>query len=129
MKDWSLAEWITNFFQDDNAWYEDGELYEDLIDDTIGLPDDEDYLDAGGIVESMLIIGVTFSLVFLLWWRQRIQQAHARVNQDQQQQQQQQQQQAQQAQQAQQQQQQQQPGIPGNGFDGFAGWAAGGVGL
>lgn len=46
-----------------------------MYDDTIG--DEEGDFDDGGVLESVLIIGVMTALVFLLWWRQRIQQAHA----------------------------------------------------
>lgn len=107
----------------DDPYDEDDEaLYAEYMDDTLDV-DDDGYLDAGGIVESILIIGVTFSLVLLLWYRQRMQQAHAQAEDVRQQG---------QGQQQQQQQQQPPPGPPGNPanpFDGFGGWAAGGMGL
>lgn len=54
---------------DDEEYYNGGDLYDGALGD--GQNSDDD-----GVVESILIIGITFSLVFLLWWRQRLQQAH-----------------------------------------------------
>lgn len=133
-KDWSLSEWIANFIKDDGYYdYEDDVYLDDLYDDTIGGGGNEGDLDEGGLVESLLIIGVMGALVFLLWWRQRIQQAHAQRHEEQQRQQQQMhneqyQQQQQQAQQAQQAQQQAQQGDV-RPDDPFPGWAAGGLGI
>ena len=50
---------------------------EDYYDDTISGNEYGDDFDEGGVVESVLILGVMTALVFLLWWRQRMQQAHA----------------------------------------------------
>ncbi|KAG5977402.1 hypothetical protein E4U55_006845 [Claviceps digitariae] len=127
-QEWSLSEWIANFLKDDDRYYDDEDLYSDYMDDTMDVGGDEDYLDAGGVVESVLIIGVTMSLVLLLWYRQRMQQAHAQAQADndhvhhepptpa-----------------AQQQPQQPDPQPPaaggGNAFDGLAGWAGGGMAL
>ncbi|OAQ66867.1 ubiquitin-protein ligase Sel1/Ubx2 [Pochonia chlamydosporia 170] len=125
-KDWSLAEWIANFMKDD-PYYDEDSLYGDYMDDDTLDVGDEDYLDAGGIVESLLIIGVTLSLVLLLWYRQRMQQAHAQAEEARRQDQNQNQNQNQQPQP-----QPPMPGAPGNlanPFDGFGGWAAGGMGL
>lgn len=65
-------------------------------------------------MESVLIIGVMTALVFLLWWRQRMQQAHQRQEDT----------------------RRREQGLPpleqnqGPGGNGdFAGWAAGGIGL
>ncbi|KAF4969656.1 hypothetical protein FZEAL_10194 [Fusarium zealandicum] len=112
-KDRSVSEWIANFLQDDRFAYDDefyagGDLYDGALGNGEGTDEDD------GVLESLLIIGITFSLVFLLWWRQRLQQAH------------------QQGEDARRREQ----GLPPNprpdaardGAD-FAGWAAGGVGL
>jgi SEL1 protein len=118
-KDWSLSEWVTNFLKDDPYYEDDEALYGDYMDDTMDVGE-EDYLDAGGLVESILILGITFSLVLLLWYRQRMQQAHAQAEE------------ARRQGQGQGPQQQQMPGPganPANPFDGFGGWAAGGMGL
>ena len=122
-QDWSLSEWIANFFREDFFAFDEDYYTDDMYDDTIGGSGD-DYED-DGIVESFLIIGVTMSLLLMLWWRQRMQQNHARdqnARQREQQQQQQQQQQQGQVQPA------QQDGRPDLG-DAFPGWAAGGMGL
>ena len=75
-KDWSLSEWIANFIQEDAYYaYEDEAYVDELYDDTID--GGEGDFEEGGVLESVLIIGVMTALVFLLWWRQRIQQAHA----------------------------------------------------
>jgi SEL1 protein len=73
-KDRSFSEWVANFLQNegqvfDEEYYNGGDLYDGAIGDGQDTEDD-------GVVESILIIGITFSLVFLLWWRQRLQQAH-----------------------------------------------------
>lgn len=78
--------------------------------------DDEDWED-DGLLESLLIIGLTMSLVVLLWWRQRIQQARA---------------QAEEARRREQGLPPHQPPAanqPGVGAANFQGWAAGGMGL
>ncbi|KAJ3476116.1 hypothetical protein NLG97_g9227 [Lecanicillium saksenae] len=68
-KDWSLSEWINNFI-DGELMYED-EFYEDYYDaNTI---DGAEMFEDSNILESLLIVGVTFALVGLVWWRQRIQ--------------------------------------------------------
>lgn len=126
IKDWSLSEWIANFLKDDARYYDDDEdLYSDYMDDTLDVGD-EDYLDAGGVLESILIIGVTMTLVLLLWYRQRMQQARAQVEHVRREEQN---PPPQQPGQQPGQQPQGQGGDPANPPDGFAGWAAGGVGL
>jgi SEL1 protein len=74
-KDRSFSEWIANFLQTEGQVFDDEEYYNggDLYDGALG---DGQNSDDDGVVESILIIGITFSLVFLLWWRQRLQQAH-----------------------------------------------------
>jgi len=112
-KDWSLSDWIAHFIDqaDDYIYDEDG-YYDDYFDDTMGGGDGE--YDDAGIVESVLILGVMTALIFLLWWRQRLQQAHAQREDE----------------------RRREQGLPpmpppaqpapGNGF---AGWAGGGMGL
>jgi SEL1 protein len=110
-KDWSLSEWIANFLQDDGYEYDDyyaDDLYDDTIDGSI------DGFDEGGVVESALIISLMAALVFLLWWRQRIQQAHAE---------------AEEARRREQGLPHQPPAARVNPPDAFQGWAAGGNGL
>lgn len=115
-QDWSLSQWISNFLSEE-GFFADEELYDDLYDDTAGI---EEY-DEEGVVESVLIIGVTAALMFLLWWRQRAQHRAAENQQAGQ---------ANQQGQPQQQQQQQQAAAGGLGpVDGFPGWAAGGFGI
>ncbi|ATY59551.1 ubiquitin-ligase Sel1 Ubx2 [Cordyceps militaris] len=68
-KDWSLSEWINNFIEGD-LHYED-DSYEDYYDaNTI---EGGEIFDDSNVLESLLIIGVTFALVGLVWWRQRLQ--------------------------------------------------------
>ncbi|KND91269.1 Protein sel-1 [Tolypocladium ophioglossoides CBS 100239] len=74
-KDWSLGEWIANFLEDDNLLYEDEAHVRDAFEGTNGAG--EEGHDDDGVLESILIIGITMALVCLLWWRQRMQQVHA----------------------------------------------------
>lgn len=111
-KEWSLSEWIANFLQDNNLY--DDELYaEDGLDGTIG--GGGEGLEDGGLLESVVIIGVTSGLVLLLWWRQRVQQANAQADDERRRN------RGQPAHQAQ--------GDQGEGIGGFREWAAGGIGL
>ncbi|KAG6008009.1 hypothetical protein E4U21_005243 [Claviceps maximensis] len=132
IQDWSFSEWIANFLKDDDPYYDDEDLYSDYMGDTMNVGE-EDYLDAGGVVESILIIGVTMSLVLLLWYRQRMQQAHVQAQTDNNNVRHEQPDPA-----AQEQQQQQQPDVQppaagggnlANPFGGLAGWAGGGMAL
>lgn len=68
-KDWSLSEWINNFLDGDQFLYED-DYFEDYYEGTIDSGED---FDGSSVLESLLIVGVTFALVGLVWWRQRIQ--------------------------------------------------------
>ncbi|RDW87720.1 hypothetical protein BP5796_03414 [Coleophoma crateriformis] len=122
-KQWSLAEWITNFLQDDHPYYADSH---DYLPDTDPMPGGdadglyEDFID-DGLLESFIIIGLAAALVFLIYYRQQHQLAH-RNNEDA----------------AQNQDQQVQAPLPGQQADGgffprpgdpdFANWAAGGIG-
>ncbi|KAH6900239.1 hypothetical protein B0T10DRAFT_20691 [Thelonectria olida] len=110
----SLSEWIANFLMDDTIQYEEDTYVDNLYDDPLGNGDGLNEDD--GVMDSFLIIGVTFGLFLLLWWRQRLQQRHAEQ------------------QEAIRRQQQGLPPDPprDNGRDaaeGFAEWAAGGAGL
>ncbi|TFA98315.1 Protein sel-1-like protein [Trichoderma ghanense] len=107
-KDWSLSEWIANFLEDDGVVYED-EYYDDYYDETIG-NEGEDALD--GVVESVLIIGITAALVLLLWWRQRMQQQQHAQNEE-----------------GARQNQRQPQANAVNPEDAFPAWAGGGMGL
>ncbi|KAK0384110.1 hypothetical protein NLU13_8199 [Sarocladium strictum] len=119
-KDWSLKDWLDNFFREDNLYedaYYDTETYDDGMSGGAGMEGVGDEWDDGGIVESFLIIGITMTLVLLLWWRQRLQQQHAQREDD-----------------ARRREQGLPPrvlppvqGQPGN--PGFPGWAGGGFGL
>jgi SEL1 protein len=85
MKDWSLKEWIQNFLQDENVYYEDP--YEEFYDDTITASDGEpmgDEMDADldGIFESFLILSLVASIMFLMWYRTQRQQAHRQAQED-----------------------------------------------
>ncbi|KAI1115696.1 hypothetical protein F5Y14DRAFT_409951 [Nemania sp. NC0429] len=134
-KDWSLREWIQNFMQDENAYYEDN--YEELYDDTMTASDGEpmgEELDADfdGILESFLILSLVGSIMFLMWYRTQRQQAHRQAQEN-----------AARQQQAAaagippgqqngmapgRQQQPQVPPVPPLGDPNFAQWGAGGVG-
>lgn len=78
-KEWSLKEWIQNFLQDENVYYEDP--YEEFYDETITASDgepmgDELGTDLDGIFESFLILSLVASIMFLMWYRTQRQQAH-----------------------------------------------------
>lgn len=64
-----MSEWINNFIYSDKLLYED-EYYDDYYEATIDGAED---FDDSNILESLLIVGITFALVGLVWWRQRIQ--------------------------------------------------------
>ncbi|KAI1815575.1 hypothetical protein GGS20DRAFT_543012 [Poronia punctata] len=148
-KDWSLKEWIQNFLQDENAYYEDA--YEDYYDDTITGSDGEpmgDELDdeLDGLIDSLLILSLVGSIMFLVWYRAQRMQAHRQAQENHRQAQENAAlQQMQQLQQQQQQQHQaggiggmpgavppgqQRPGqpFPPMGGDNFVPWGVGGVG-
>ncbi|KAM3565165.1 hypothetical protein ARSEF4850_001538 [Beauveria asiatica] len=110
-KDWSLSEWINNFIDGDLLY--DDEYYEDYYDaNTI---EGGEIFDDSNVLESLLIIGVTFALVGLVWWRQRLQMQRAE------------------AEERRRREQGLPPGAPvvmdPNMMGGFPGWAAGGIGF
>lgn len=81
-KEWSLSEWISNFLQDDNLFYDDA-LYDDFYDDNgAGLEDGEESEVRDTVLESVLIASVAMSLMFLVWWRQRMQQIRGEAEED-----------------------------------------------
>lgn len=65
-----MSEWIANFIKEDG--YYDEDIYADELYDDTYVGGDGDF-DDDGVVESILIIAIMMTLVFLLWWRQRIQ--------------------------------------------------------
>ncbi|KAM3483672.1 hypothetical protein MY8738_002861 [Beauveria namnaoensis] len=110
-KDWSLSEWINNFIEGDLLY--DDEYFEDYYDaNTI---EGGEIFDDSNVLESLLIIGVTFALVGLVWWRQRLQMQRAE------------------AEERRRREQGLPPGAPvmmdPNMMGGFPGWAAGGIGF
>lgn len=110
-KDWSLSEWINNFIEGDLLY--DDEYYEDYYDaNTI---EGGEIFDDSNVLESLLIIGVTFALVGLVWWRQRLQMQRAE------------------AEERRRREQGLPPGAPvmmdPNMMGRFPGWAAGGIGF
>jgi len=128
-KEWSLSEWISNFLADSSAsstWDSfEGDYLPDTNDPMPGGDSDGMYDDIidDGIIESLVLIGLGATLVFLIYYRQARQLAH-RQNEQAQQQQQQQQQQGEQVGQA---------GVNGGlfpqpGDPAFGQWVAGGVG-
>ncbi|KAI0384280.1 HCP-like protein [Hypomontagnella monticulosa] len=84
-KDWSLSEWIANFLQEDNIYYEDG--YEDLYDDgaiagSDGEPLGDNFDDLDGVVESLIILGLVAAILLLMYYRARRQQAHRQAEEE-----------------------------------------------
>lgn len=81
-KDWSLAEWISNFLQEDEdeAYYEDDDDYGSIYDDGTITGSDGESLDAfdelDGVLESLIILGLIATIIFLMYYRARRQQAH-----------------------------------------------------
>ncbi|KAI6250624.1 hypothetical protein HI914_00297 [Erysiphe necator] len=75
-KQWSPSEWISNFLREENRYMRDGELEENFLPEsnpmpvgnTDGLYDDN---NEDGILESLIILGLCASLVFLIWYRQQ----------------------------------------------------------
>lgn len=82
-KQWSPSEWIKNFLRDENRYLRDEELEDNLLTDTNpmlvgntdGLYDDN---NEDRILESLIILGLCASLVFLIWYRQQRQQPQHR---------------------------------------------------
>lgn len=71
-KDWSLSEWINNFIQDDGYFYDDG-LYDDIYDDTMPGGDAPHYPgdDDDSFVDTLIIMGLALSLAFFVYYRQQ----------------------------------------------------------
>ncbi|CAM1504087.1 Fc.00g016780.m01.CDS01 [Cosmosporella sp. VM-42] len=70
----SVSEWLTNFFQEDGLAYDEEYYTDDIFDGTMG--NGEALNDDDGAIESLLIITITLALGLLLYYRQRMQQAH-----------------------------------------------------
>ncbi|KAI1137252.1 HCP-like protein [Hypoxylon sp. FL0543] len=79
-KDWSLSEWIANFLQEDNIYYEDdgyGGFYDDgTITGSDSEPLGDTFDDVDGVIESLIILGLVGAIIFLMYYRARRQQAH-----------------------------------------------------
>ncbi|KAI9752229.1 MAG: hypothetical protein M4579_005705 [Chaenotheca gracillima] len=79
-KKWSFREWINNFLEDDQLYYDDmdDEDTTDPIRDS--LPGDDGFYDEieEGILESFIIIGLAAALAFLVYYRQQRQFNHRR---------------------------------------------------
>lgn len=70
----SLSEWVATFFQEDGLAYDEEYYADDIFDGTMGNGEAGNEDDSA--MESLLIIAITLALGFLLYYRQRIQQAH-----------------------------------------------------
>jgi SEL1 protein len=123
-----LAEWVSNFLQDDHPYYGDADYDDNYLPENEPMPGGDadgfydDIID-DGILESFIIIGLAAALVFLIYYRQQHQLAHRRGEE------------AARAQQGEQpapegqQQQQEDRGVfPQPGDPDFGQWVAGGVG-
>lgn len=85
-KDWSLREWISNFLRDDHPYYHDSDYEEDNLASYAdsGMPGgdgnviyDESIID-DSFLETIMILGLAATLVFLMYYRQQRQLAHRR---------------------------------------------------
>lgn len=78
-----MAEWISNFLQDDHPYYADADYDDNYLPENDPMPGGDadglydDPLD-DGILESFIIIGLAAALVFLIYYRQQHQLAHRR---------------------------------------------------
>jgi SEL1 protein len=76
-----LAEWISNFLQDDHPYYADADYEDNYLPANDPMPGGDadgmydDIID-DGILESFIIIGLAAALVFLIYYRQQHQLAH-----------------------------------------------------
>lgn len=88
-EDWSISEWINNFLQDDAYYYEDA-MYDDIYDDAMPGGDAPHYhgeAEDDGLVDTMVIMGLALSLAFFVYYRQQRERAEqARRQREQQQQ-------------------------------------------
>ncbi|KAL9029401.1 MAG: hypothetical protein Q9196_002356 [Gyalolechia fulgens] len=91
-KDWSFSEWMSNFLEDQQPYYNtaDDDGFVDASSDP--MPGGDDYIDDidESIIESLIILGLAGALAFLVYYRQQRQNSHRREMERQQQQQQQQ---------------------------------------
>ena len=62
--------------------YEDESFMDEYYDNTME-GDEGAFFDEDGLIESLLIVGITMSLVLLIWWRNRIQRGGNNGNQGQ----------------------------------------------
>ena len=86
-KDWSLGDWLANFYQDDGSGaYYDG-FYDDVYEEETMPGGDALEID-DGLLESVVILGLAAALVFLVMYRQQRQQAARRQEEERRQQQQ-----------------------------------------
>lgn len=73
-KDWSLSEWVNNFLQDEGYYYDDV-MYDDIYDDTMPGGDAPHYpggeAEDDGLVDTMVIMGLALSLAFFVYYRQQ----------------------------------------------------------
>ncbi|KZF22066.1 ubiquitin-protein ligase Sel1/Ubx2 [Xylona heveae TC161] len=81
-KEWSVREWIHNFLAEDQSYY--NELDDDDLSDPNGqegMPGGDEYYDDldGGMMESLIIIGLAATLAFLMFYRQQRQLNHQRA--------------------------------------------------
>ena len=88
-KDWTLGDWIANFLQEDAYYYDDDGAYDDYYEDDgsagggmtgsdgqpMGGDGADDYSDEG-VLESLVILGLAATIVFLMYYRAQRQQAH-----------------------------------------------------
>ncbi|OTB05698.1 hypothetical protein M426DRAFT_319687 [Hypoxylon sp. CI-4A] len=85
-KDWSLSEWIANFLQEDDMYYDDdayGGFYDDgAIAGSDGEPLGENFDDLDGVVESLIILSLVTAILFLMYYRARRQQAHRQAEEE-----------------------------------------------
>lgn len=109
----SISEWFSTFFQEDGLVYDEEYYNDDIFDGTMGNGEGG---EDDGALESLLIIAITLALGLLLYYRQRVQQAH------------------QEAEDARRREQglpprEQPENRPPEGVDPFQAWAGGGLGL
>lgn len=78
-KEWSLGEWIANFLQEDDYYYDDADdddyYYDDAITGSDGEPMGDGFGDEG-VLESVIILGLVAAIGALMYYRAQRQQAH-----------------------------------------------------
>jgi len=82
-KQWSLAEWINNFIQDDRPYYGDADYDDNYLPENDPMPGGDadgmyDDVSEDGLFETALILILAGALILLLWYRQQHQLAHRR---------------------------------------------------